>query len=599
MAFAQAEREERLAVTHALDHCFAREAVVFERKLLTEALKRGLGAVTVEEVKKELARRPLIRAERDGRTMAASPDMLARESRLIAYARRGRGRFRPLGDAARPCTRDWFNDGQKAAVRHVLGSRDAVTVVRGAAGTGKTTLEQEIGAALSEAGRPVVAVAQSTDAVHVLRTEAGFDGAATVARFFKDTKMQEAARGGVVLLDEASQVGTHDMLRLFDIAQDVNARIVLVGDRRQHRSVAAGEPLKLLEEQAGLPVAEVTEILRQAGDYKKASGLLAAGETEAGFAELDRLGWIKEVPDAERYQALADAYLAATAEKKRNGEPKSALVVSPTHAEAGRITQTLRAALKEQGKLGEERILDVWLPAYLTAPQKGDPANYEAGDLLQFHQNAPGHPNGSRLIAAGGEELPLRYAERFEVYRPARLALAVGDRIRITTNGKTRDGKHALRNGAVYTVRGFTPQGDPIIDHHWVIGRDFGHLAHGYVVTSHASQGRTVDEVFVGLSSQSFPATNRRSFYVAATRGKEQAVIFTDDKKELLKSVQRTDSPLSALDLARTRQRSLRRHLGKTLAHLRRLATLARTHPPRTAGRERAPHWQREAGYAR
>ena len=36
---------------------------------------------------------------------------------------------------------------------------------------------------------------------------------------------------------------------------------------------------------------------------------------------------------------LADAYLAAVAEKKRNGEHKSALVVSPTHAEADRITR--------------------------------------------------------------------------------------------------------------------------------------------------------------------------------------------------------------------------------------------------------------------
>src|SRR5207302_1957181 len=164
-----------------------------------------------------LARRPLIRGDRAGRGMATSQEMLAAESRLIAMAREGRGRLRPVGDPNRPCSRDWFNDGQKAAVRHVLGSRDAVTIVRGAAGTGKTTLEQEIGEALSEAGRPVVALAQSTDAVHVLRTEAGIDGAATAARFFKDSKMQEAARGGVILLDEASQVGTTDMLQLFDI----------------------------------------------------------------------------------------------------------------------------------------------------------------------------------------------------------------------------------------------------------------------------------------------------------------------------------------------------------------------------------------------
>src|SRR5207244_8679912 len=123
----------------------------------------------------------------------------------------------------------------------------------------------------------------------------------------------------------------------------------------------------------------------------------------------------------------------------------------------------IRAALKEQGKLGEEHHLDVWVPAHLTDAQKGDATNYEPGDLLQFHQNAHGQTNGSRRVVQEGEALPLPYADRFEVYRPARLALAVGDRIRVTANGKTRDGKHTLRNGSLYTVQGFTPQGDPVI----------------------------------------------------------------------------------------------------------------------------------------
>src|SRR5207249_5402255 len=109
---------------------------------------------------------------------------------LIAFARDGRGRFRPLGDANRPCSRDWFNDGQKGAVRHVLGSRDRVMVIRGVAGTGKTTLEQEIGEALAEAGKPVIALAQSVKASReVLREEAGFASADTVARFLKDETM--------------------------------------------------------------------------------------------------------------------------------------------------------------------------------------------------------------------------------------------------------------------------------------------------------------------------------------------------------------------------------------------------------------------------
>ena len=559
---AKPEHGEKGAVNHAIDHSFVREAVVPERKVVTEALKRGLGSVTVDDVKREVQERPLIRSDVAGRPMATTKEMLALESRLIDFARWGRGRCRPLGNPERPCSREWFNEGQKAAVRHVLGSRDRVMIIRGVAGTGKTTLEQEIGEALAEVGCPVVALAQSVKASReVLREEAGFKMADTVARFLKDSGMKEAARNGVILVDEASQLGTRDMIAVFDVAEAVGARVILVGDRRQHRSVTAGEPLKLLEETAGLKVAEVTEILRQQGDYKKAAQALSEGRIDDGFEELDKLGWIKQVDDADRYKQVSAAYLAAVSETKRGGIHKTALVVSPTHAEGDRITEAIRAGLKAKGKLGEQRIVDTWVSAHLTDAQKADSTEYELGDLLQFHQNAPGFKKGSRLILGQEVEPPTRLANRFEAYRPARLALAVGDRVRITAGGKTKDGKHRLSNGSLLSVEGFTKRGDIIVDHGWVIDRDFGHLTHGYVVTSHASQGVTVDKVFVGISSQSLPATDQRTAYVALTRGKEQAQIFTDDRKELLKAIGRPDDPLSATDISRDTQPELQPRL--------------------------------------
>ena len=570
---------ESLAVDHAIEHSFVREAVVPQRKLLTEALKRGLGSVTVDGVAREMDQRPLIRSDAAGRTMATTKDMLALESGLVDFARQGRGRFRPLGDPDRPCTRDWFNEGQKAAVRHVLGSRDRVMIIRGVAGTGKTTLEQEIGEALAEAGRPVVALAQSVKASReVLREEAGFANADTIAQFLKDQEMQEAARNGVILVDEASQVGTCDMSRVFDIAETVSARVILVGDRRQHRSVTAGEPLKLLEESAGLKVAEVTDILRQKGDYKKAAQALSKGRTDEAFEELDRLGWIREVEGNDRDKQIANAYLEAVSEKKRGGMAKSALVVSPTHAEGNRITLAIRAGLKAKGKLGEERLVAAWVPAHLTDAQKADATEYEPGFLLQFHQNAQGYKKGSRLIVGEGVKPPTQLANRFEAYRPTQIALAVGDRVRVTAGGKTKDGKHRLSNGSLLNVQGFTARGDIIVDHGWIIDRDFGHLSHGYVATSHASQGVTVDKVFIGMSSESIPATNQRTAYVAITRGKEQAVIYTDDKLELLRAVSRADDPLSATELAESSNHTPAKSNG--LAATRQRASMAAQNQP-------------------
>ena len=55
-----------------------------------------------------------------------------------------------------------------------------------------------------------------------------------------------------------------------------------------------------------------------------------------------------------------------------------------------------------------------------------------------FHQNAKGYTKGDRLVMTEGARPPVELANRFEVYRPARLALAVGDRVRITASARPR-----------------------------------------------------------------------------------------------------------------------------------------------------------------
>ena len=62
---------EAVAVDEAIQHCFTRQAVVPERTLITEALRRGIGAVMVEHLAREVANRALIRNDVNGRTMVA------------------------------------------------------------------------------------------------------------------------------------------------------------------------------------------------------------------------------------------------------------------------------------------------------------------------------------------------------------------------------------------------------------------------------------------------------------------------------------------------------------------------------------------------
>ena len=580
------ERGDAAAVEFAVRHVFEREAVVPEKRLLAEAMKHGLGAVTVEGVRDEYARRPLLVEERDGARLVTTPEVLAEEDRLVAFAREGRGTRRPLADAGRPLRRGWLNEGQRRAVRHILSSRDRVILLRGAAGTGKTTLMQEAAEAIGEGGHQVVVLAPSAGASRDVLRGAGFKDADTVAMFLRSESMQRRAAGQVVWVDEAGLLNSQDTAALFDTAARVNARVILMGDRRQHSSPSRGSPLKLLEEEAGVPSAAVTEIMRQEGDYKKAVRLLSEDKVVEGFDELDRLGWVREVGDKERYLRLAESYIAASAEKRPDGSQKTALVVSPTHAEGQRITEVIRGELTAQGKLGEEREFTAWRPLHLTEAERGEGASYDDGDMLQFHQNAKGFKNGERLLV-GDRPLPLEQAARFQAYRPEAIRLAAGDRLRVTAGGKTADGRHRLNNGSLYTVKGFTPGGDVVLDNGWVIGRDFGHIAHGYVVTSHASQGRTVDKVLIGQSHQSLPASDRQQLYVSVSRGREQAVIFTDDKAALREAVARDRERLTATEVFRPRKPAGRERLKRHLSFLRRWAGQER--PREKTGRDLAP----------
>src|SRR5207302_3491198 len=139
------------------------------------------------------------------------------------------------------------------------------------------------------------------------------------------------------------------LARLGVLAERQNCRIVLSGDTAQHRAVERGDALRLLEKHAGLQAAELKEIWRQKAESHKAIVAdLRAGDLERAFKRLNHLGMLRAPEDGQ--EALAADYVFAVT------EGKSALVISPTHAEGERVTARIRELLKQSGKLlGDER----------------------------------------------------------------------------------------------------------------------------------------------------------------------------------------------------------------------------------------------------
>ncbi|HEX4610135.1 MAG TPA: MobF family relaxase [Urbifossiella sp.] len=552
----------RAAVDHALGHGFERASVAEERRLLATALKRGYGSVRPEDAARDFSTRgEVIRRRYGDRNFVTTREVLAEEAAMTAFAREGRGTCRAFEPRPERLAPTELNRDQADAVRHVLTSTDRVTLIRGAAGTGKTTLLRSAAAEIRARGSEVCVFAPTTEAARGVLRKEGFGDAETVARLLADRSAQEKVRGKVLWVDEAGLVGVRDMRQLFRVAREQNARVVLVGDERQHGSVPRGDAFRLLQTQAGLTPAVVADIRRQQGEYRKAVEALAGGNLDAGFQRLDRLGGLREAAGEARHDLLARDYLAAVK------EGKSALVVAPTHAEGRAVTAHIRMGLKDAGLLGrQERTFDQLVAHGFTEAERRDGANYQAGDVIRFIQNAKGgfrKGETATVLGRGADgrvmaerkngkpvPLPLDAAQRFDVYQRRDLPLAAGDRIRIAQNGMTADGKGRLMNGALHRIAAFDRRGNIVLESGLVVPKEYGHLAHGYCATSHASQGKTVDKVFVAVGPESFAAASKEQFYVSVSRGRESATVYCEDKRDLLEAARRSSARMSATELA-------------------------------------------------
>ncbi len=579
--------EEKLtsSLQYALDHHLYRSSVVERHKIVGTALEHAISFLP-EEVEAALTREGVIQAEREeqgtNRSYITTPEILKTEREMIAYARDGKGTLLPIAQSAVGFNRQWLNDEQKSAVMHVLFSKDRVTAVTGGAGTGKSSLMLEASEAIKARGKKLFVFAPSTGGKEVLE-EKGFDEAQTVEHLLRNEKLRPQLRDSVLWIDEAGLLDLRAMKGIFEIAKAQNARVVLSGDTRQHASPRRGEAMRLLESEAGLSIARVETIQRQKGRYKQAIELVSRGHEVvdlstgmtgmlAGFDMLDKLGKIREIKDDDRHDALANNYFQAI------DKGKSTLVVSPTHAEGEVATEAIRSKLRQAGAIGGEDVFMTRLKSLnLTEAEKSQAVTYQAnkpGLVVQFHQNvAGGYVRGERyeviteeagkplLRSLDGKSIkpiPYNATDRFEVYRQAEIPFAEGDKIRFSLGGKSLEGTR-ISNGRLDEIVGFSTEGNLKLKSGITVSKKYGHFDLGYVVTSHAAQGKDRELAMATIGQESMPAVNAKQFYVTTSRGKEDVMIFVDDKEAVRRSIQKAGEQLSATELLASQQLSEQR----------------------------------------
>ena len=365
----------------------------------------------------------------------------------------------------------------------------------------------------------------------------------------------------MVVLDEAGAVGLESMAKLFEWAERKDFRVVLCGDTGQHSSVTRGDALRILEQYSGYRFSELTTIRRQKpAAFRQVVELAAAKQTDKAFAKLLELGAVTEVladghqtDDGRLYQRAADAYLSATK------QGRTALLVSPTWAEIEAVTDKVRDTLKAQGVLGQqEESVTVFDSLSWTEAQKKNASQFVPGQRLRFVRPTKTFALGetAEVVSIKDQSLKLRRSDGsealfkvgagsacFDVGEARELKVSPGDWLLLQAN----HGKEFI-NGERVQVRQIQNGRIALAD-----GRSlpagFNAFTHGYAVTSHSSQSKTVDEVLLVASSRSFGAVNREQFYVSISRGRERVHVFTDDADLLARRVTDSHTRKAAVEL--------------------------------------------------
>jgi len=562
----------RESVTFSRDKNFEREAVVDERALIRDGLRRGMGEITHAQVRANLDARTASGefqiVERSqgipGRQFTTAKTIEA-EHEILRRMREGQNHVEPVLPRSQAIAvadhHQHLNRTQRSVVEDVLSSSDHIQGIQGFAGSGKTTTLAAIRGAAEGQRYQVEGFAPTSRAARQLN-EAGIEAGTLQGFLVRTANPDLREQKHFYLVDESSLASTTQM-REFLARLGPNDRVLLIGDTRQHQGVEAGRPFEQLQE-AGMRTARLDEIVRQKDPaLKSAVELLATGQVSAALDALQQQGSVKEIPNAEeRIRAIANTYVES---------PENTLIVSPDNASRRELNLAVRQEMKANGTLAtEDHTFRILVQRQdMTGAERSWASHYEINDVVRYTRGSKTigieaaayasvvaiNPAANVLtVEKANHELAIYDPRRLtgvSVYKEIERELSVGDRIQFTAPDKSL----GVANRDMAAIEAIHPDGrlSVRLDNNRQIEfspNEHRHLDHGYAVTSHSSQGLTAERVLVHADTSVHPdLLNSRFAYVSISRASHEATLFTDDLAKLGPQLGAEVSKTSALEI--------------------------------------------------
>ncbi len=559
------------AMTFSKERNLEREAVVDERELLRDALRRSMGDATFTEVRTEFEKRvgtgEFIEVEKQSggpsRTFTTE-EMIGYERETIQMMREGQNEYPALASFETRRGIDnhhpHLSQSQRVAVEQILASRDQVTALEGVAGAGKTTSLAVVREAAELEGYKVQGFAPTSRAAQKL-AEAGIESS-TLQRHLAQGNDHRGVQEHLYVLDESSLASTKQMNEFLHRLKDSD-RVLLVGDTRQHQAVEAGTPYEQLQE-AGIQTARLDEIIRQKdAALKEVVEHLSRGQVKEAIEKLDKQGRVHEIADPnDRLEAIAHEYA---------NQPEGTLVVSPDNQSRMEINRMIHAEMQKTGQVDHrERNVRVLVARQeITGADRQWAEQYEPGNIVRYTKGSKTHgieageyahvesvnarANLLTVRRESGEQISYdpRRLQGVTLYRETERAFSKGDRVQFTAPNREQH----IANRELGTIERIEKNDN--LQLRMDSGRcvtfnvkENPHLDYGYAVTSHSSQGQTADRVLIHVDTERAgeKLVNRRLAYVAVSRARYDAQLYTNDKTHLIEQVSRDVSHRSAMD---------------------------------------------------
>lgn len=571
-----------------------RQGVFSHTDILKETLKHSIGTYDVRDVEKGIS---LMRARGDlglsrisgeGRkaeNFYTLPTNIRLESQVVRHMLQGRDRLPAIAGKGiveayvkarneRAATGECepVSPDAGVALTKILSSRNESVLVLGTDHSGHRELMRGPGRLLAESeGYKVRAFSTNTEGVKQLR-----ESVSDAQNIYSHIgRLEEAVAANVKIntrreiwvIENASQLGTEDTLRLQQVARYAGARLVLVADKQENSMSWGSVPTLMM--QNGMEAVTLSHSVRAKNqEINLATDAIAQGKLDNALGHVSHM--IESVTAGDNHAESRNARISVLARTYLNLDEKDrdkTAIVVPDYFTRNKVDLEIRKGLQISGSLNDDSLKTIlYRNANLDILEKRNAQYYKAGQIIEFESEKNGAKKGEYFTIKSvnpqtniltleshisGQSIKLNVSDiagsrgnSIRVYHAEEKLLAVGEQVRFNktaSKDKLLDADKNVPTKLAGTIKAIEEGKISLLLQNGrevkLDTKNFKHLEYAYTHSLYDVKDKRFDNVVTLMESQKKHFATQAVLHNVLTKSTLNLKIITDDKPKLLESL--------------------------------------------------------------